>query len=236
MISMKWNLNSPIMVAMGQIADIILCNILFCLFSLPIFTIGASLSALYSCMQYLIDDNDENDEGNILRKFWDVFKENFWKGTLLWLLSLSAFLFLGVYYLVVSSLEGPLGKLYKISFFVLCLVFLVGYQYLFPMQARYENRIRDTLKNAWMLGIAALPWTLLSIMLVVAVGYASFFMNLGVIFWAVGGFGLVAYVNSLFFRQGFRKWRADEGPKRIEGELPEEALFIDERHQKRESM
>ena len=41
-----FDLNSPLMVALGKLADIIICNIMFCLFSLPVITIGASLTAL----------------------------------------------------------------------------------------------------------------------------------------------------------------------------------------------
>ena len=44
-----FDLNSPLMVALGKLADIIICNIMFCLFSLPVITIGASLTALYHC-------------------------------------------------------------------------------------------------------------------------------------------------------------------------------------------
>ena len=70
-----FDLNSPLMVALGKLADIIICNIMFCLFSLPVITIGASLTALYHCMQELIYD-DERDEGMIIREFWQAFRQN----------------------------------------------------------------------------------------------------------------------------------------------------------------
>ena len=114
-----------------------------------------------------------------------------------------------------------------------CLIFLFGFQYLFPLQARYRNSIKNTLKNAWLLSIAALPWTVLSILLVAGAIYLSFFMNpdgvsLAVFLWGTLGFGIVAYLNSIFFGKAFRMI----DPEKLEAahEAPSEALFIDEEH------
>ena len=90
-----FDLNSPLMVALGKLADIIICNIMFCLFSLPVITIGASLTALYHCMQELIYD-DERDEGMIIREFWQAFRQNFKQATVLWLICLLMIAFLYV--------------------------------------------------------------------------------------------------------------------------------------------
>ena len=45
-----FDMNGPLMNALRKLANIILCNIVFCLLSLPLFTIGAALAALYACM------------------------------------------------------------------------------------------------------------------------------------------------------------------------------------------
>ena len=42
-----------LMSGLRKIADIVLCNILFCLFSLPVITAGAALTALHTAMQEL---------------------------------------------------------------------------------------------------------------------------------------------------------------------------------------
>ena len=69
--------NGPLMTALGKLADIVICNLMFCLFSLPVITVGASLTALYACMQKLIYDDDEKAEGLIFRDFWRAFRSNF---------------------------------------------------------------------------------------------------------------------------------------------------------------
>jgi uncharacterized membrane protein YesL len=201
-------LDGPLMEALGKLADIAICNIAFCLLSLPIFTAGAALTALYSSVQLIVDDMEE---GLILGHFFRAFKRNFKQATLLWLLCLLVFAFLGSFYLAVSGLTGILGRVYRVSFFLLAILFLFGFQYLFPLQARYENKVRDTIKNAWLLSVSALPYTLGSIALTVLAVYLSFFMNpdginMAVFLWAMLGFGLVAYLNTqLFFQRAFRK-------------------------------
>ena len=42
-----------LMSGLRKIADIVLCNILFCLFSLPVITAGAALTALHTAMPEL---------------------------------------------------------------------------------------------------------------------------------------------------------------------------------------
>lgn len=226
-----FDMNGPLMTALRTLAYIFLCNVMFCLLSLPVFTIGASLTALYACMQAVIA-NDEDDV--IIKQFWNAFKQNFKQSTAIWLICLVVFAFFGIYYQIVSSMTGITGKVYGVSFFFMCILFLFGFQYLFPLQARYKNKVKNTLKNAWLLSIAALPWTLLSIAIVVAAVYLSFFMdpsgaNTAVFLWGVIGFGIVVYLNSLIFEKAFKLI----DPEKLEPdrhEIPEGAIFVDEEH------
>lgn len=225
-----FDMNGPLMYNLGKLANIFLCNVLFCMFSLPLFTIGAALSALFVCMQAIWDE-DEDDI--IAKQFWNAFKQNFTQGTAIWMICLLAATFLGIYYFIVISMTGMMGRVYRISFFMMCVIFLFGFQYLFPLQARYRNSVRNTLKNAWLLSIAALPWTVLSILLTAGAVYLSFFMNpngvsLAVFLWGTLGFGIVAYLNSIFFKKAFMMI----DPEKLEAphEAPSEALFIDEEH------
>lgn len=54
-------------------------NILWIVFSLPIFTIGASTTALFSVMSKLSNDEDVS----VFKDFWKSFKLNFKQGTVI---------------------------------------------------------------------------------------------------------------------------------------------------------
>ncbi len=224
------NVNGPLMNELRKFGNIVICNILFCVFSLPLVTAGAALTALYTCMQAILA-SDEDDV--IAKQFWNAFKQNFKQATALWIFCAAIAALLGVYYLVISGFGGTLLRVYRISFFMMCIVFLFGYQYIFPMQARYRNTVKNTIKNAWLLSVAALPWTLLSIALVVGAVYLSFFMNpnaanVFIFLWGMCGFGLIAYLNSLLYQKAFRL--IDPEVMEVKHTVPKEAVFTDEEH------
>lgn len=224
--------DSPMMIALSKLADVVLCNAMFILFSIPIFTIGASLTALFTCTQQLISD-DAKDDGLIYRTFWFAFKSNFRQATALWLICLLGIGFLSSYYVITKNLTGIYGRTYQVTFYVLSLLFLCGFLYVFPLQACYENSVRNTLRNAWLLSIAALPWTVAALLLLIAAVYISFIMNpnaAGVFayLWAVCGFALIAYLESFFFRRAFRKLSPEKSKAKTR--TADGAIFTDEEH------
>ncbi|MCQ2442244.1 MAG: YesL family protein [Oscillospiraceae bacterium] len=201
--------DSPLMSALGKLADLFFCNMLFVVFSLPIITMGASLSALHCCAVSLVNDTEESF---IPLQFWKAFRKNFKRSTLAWLICLGIFLLLGAYYLAVSMLTPSLQKTYRITFYVLVFLFLCGFQYIFPLIAQFPLKVSQVLKNAWLLSAAELPWTLLTIAVEAAAIYLSFFMNpdaygISLFLWAVEIPALIAYLNSFFFRIAFRRMK-----------------------------
>lgn len=202
-------LDSPLMEALRKLADIMFCNIAFCICSLPVFTAGAALSALYDCVWSIME---ETEDSIILRQFWRALRKNFKQATLLWLICLAAFAFLGAYYVVTGMLAGALSRVYRVTFFLLAILFLFGFQYLFPLQSHFRMKLGELLPTAWRLSMTALPWTLLSLLVPALAVYFSFFLNpslynLAVFFWFALLFGVVAYLNCFFFRMAFRQLR-----------------------------
>lgn len=198
---------SPLMTALGTLADLVFCNILFCLFSLPLFTVGASLTALYDCTISIVE---EREASFIVQQFWSAFRRNFKRGTILGLICAAVFGMLLAYYVVVETLSGSLQRIYQVTFLVLTFLWLAIFQYIFPLQAKFRMKVGQTLKTAVLLSAAALPWTLLTLVVTGGAVYLSFFMNpntlnTAVFLWAFAIFAVVAYLNSFFFRQAFKR-------------------------------
>ena len=210
--------DGPLYIALETFMKLVLCNMFFVLFSIPVFTIGASLTALYTCTQRLVYE-ESREEKLVFLEFWHAFRRNFRQATVLWLVCLGGILCLAAYYFVVQRLAGSLGTVYTVTFYLLALVFLMGFLYVFPLQARFENTVKNTLRNAWLLSISALPWTLLTLLLIIGAVYISFIMNpdaagFFTYLWAVCGFSLIAYFQSFLTRQAFRKFRSDTDDSR----------------------
>jgi uncharacterized membrane protein YesL len=171
-------------------------NLLWFLCSIPIFTIGASTTALYYASLKIVRDEDSH----VGALFFRSFRENFKQATVLWLILLGVGLFLGadgyiVYHLRQSSL-GPAGVLWTLVLAVLiaaAVVYVIVLLYVFPLLASVSNTNTAMLKNAFLIGTHYLFATIL----VFAVHFAMFFV---VVAWftplIVFGEGLCALVSA----------------------------------------
>ena len=77
-------------IGLNKIGDVVVCNLLFVLCSIPIFTIGPALTALYHCMLRSVKGN----LNGAARTFFRSFKENFFQSLAAWLLFLLLLLIL----------------------------------------------------------------------------------------------------------------------------------------------
>ena len=111
--------------------QIMFLNLIWVLFSLPIVTIGASTTALYSVLIKMRNGK----EGKLFRDFLDAFRGNFRQATIIWLLIvLAAFVFTTdiVYFF---NMGGFLGTFSSMLFVGLDVALLLMSLYVFPMQA-----------------------------------------------------------------------------------------------------
>lgn len=202
-----FDLDGPLFSAMSTLGNIIVVNIIFCICCIPVVTIGAASTALHECMQGLLEGKDDK---KLIRRFLGIFIKKFRQSTIIWFICLIILGMLYLYYVVVNSMSGNLGQSYQIVFYILCIVFLFGFQYFFPMLARYDGKVGFILKNSWVISVLALPWTLASVLTTGILIYVSFLMNTdafgtAVYIWFVAGFGVVAYINNIFFMKAFDK-------------------------------
>ena len=171
-------------------------NILWFVCSLPIFTIGASTTALYYASLKIIRD----EESHAGRMFFHAFKENFKQATQLWLILLGTGLFLGadgyILYHLRKSSTGGMAVLWTLILALLIAVsvlYVIVLMYTFPLLASVHNTNAAMLKNAFLIGTHYLFATIL----VFAVHFAMFFAVVAVFTpLIIFGEGLCAMVTS----------------------------------------
>lgn len=194
------------MEVLGKLSDLIFINCTFVLLSLPVFTIGASMAAMYECCFSLIEDTEDPF---LPRQFWKAFVRNFKRGTGSWGISLLFILFLGAYALVSGMFTGTLGQMYRITFFVLLFLFLMGFQYVFPLLAHSDSKVLQVWKDSWKMAVTALPWTALNLVIILgstAVCTLLLPANMAVYLWAFLFFALIAFLSSFIIRHVFKKF------------------------------
>ncbi len=193
--------DSPFMRAMAKIGDLIWLNILFSICSIPIFTIGASYTALNTVLLAMI----RKEEGYITKGFFIAFKNNFKRITAIWMGMLVVYLLLAFDgYVLINTMSPINGLIFGIlcvaSFFLVC-----TNVYAFAITARFENTIKNTLRNSFYLSMVQIFITITMvgdiILPFVITIYSSYFMPLVILF----GFSGPAFINAYYFNRLFDK-------------------------------
>ena len=202
--SKLFRMDSPLMRFLTKIADLMVLNILFCVTSIPLITIGASWTALYSVTLKMVRD----EEGSVSRSYFRSFRQNFRQATLLWLGVLVVLALLVLDIRVLNGMaEGTAPGLLRVGVEILALLGIMVLQYLFPSLARFEASLADTLKNACMMALAHLPKTALMTAAAVGAVWITLINNttiaIGLMVWPLIGFALMAFGNSGILRKIF---------------------------------
>ena len=213
-----FNLDSPMMQGLSKVADIILLNILTVLLSIPVVTAGAAVTALYDAMWRII-----RDEGGIYKNYFKAFKSNFKQATVIWLLILvvGGLLVFSILFYVSNEMMVPL--VISSLFFLL---WAITVAWVFPLQSRFTNPVKDTIKNAMLCGLAHFPRSLAMSILnllpwVVFLFLTSMFFQMGFI-WISVWFGLVGYLNMMLLRKPFFKMAGIEDELNKQPEIEED--------------
>ena len=172
-------------------------NVLWILCSLPIFTIGASTTALYSVTLKIADDA----ETNVTKQFFQAFKANFAQATRLWLILLAVGAVLGTDAYIVTHLRsastGVPAVFWTLNLALLiaaAIVYVVLLIYIFPLIARFENNDKAMIKNSLLIGFHYLFCTIS----VAAIHFAMFFAVVAIFTpLVIFGEGLCALLSSL---------------------------------------
>lgn len=197
--------DNPVVRGLGRLADFVLLNLLWLLCSIPIITIGASTTALYTVMLKIV----KNEEGYVVKGFFKAFKENFKQGTVIWLVFLALGILLIVDFFSLRLMPVNIAGILQMLFLLMGALILGGAVYAFGLQARFINTVKNTLKNAVILMFAKLPYTILIVIISVGSVIVTFLtertLMIGITVWMFFGVALVAWLNCLILRHIFGK-------------------------------
>lgn len=156
---------------MSKLTDLVKLNILWLVFSIPVVTLGISTIAAYTVALKMA----EGEEGYIGRDFLKAFKENRKQGIPM---SFITVLCLWVVYLDFQIYRAAEENafVFLIIGIITAYVFVFSFLYVYPLLARYENTIVNSLKNSFRI---SMKYFLRSLLLVVlsAVETAVMFWN-----------------------------------------------------------
>ena len=154
---------------MSRLWDMVQLNFMWVVCSIPLITMGAATTAAYSITLKMVDE----EEGYIVGPFWKAFKANLKKGSIMGVILLVAMeaLYLDFQFFMIE-------KQYSFIFlgiFVIGMVLTVfHFLYAFPLLARYENSVINTMRNSFRISLKYIPKTIFLI-IVLLIEYLLFF-------------------------------------------------------------
>ena len=111
-----FNIDNPVMQFISKIFDLVILNLIFILFSIPVITMGASLCGMYYVSLKIVRGEDPY----IWKNFFKAFRQNFKQGTLVWILLLLIFAFLGMDFYILNSQDTVLFAVIRVLLWVIC--------------------------------------------------------------------------------------------------------------------
>lgn len=186
-------------------------NLLWFVCCIPVFTIGASTTALYYTTLKITREEDRS----LTRMFFRSFRENFRQSTVLWLILLAAGLLLAgdgyiVYHLRASStgVSAVMWTLLLALLIAAAVAYAIVLFFVFPLTASVSNTNWAMLKNSFFIGTHYLFCTIL----VFAVHFAMFFAVVRIFTpLIIFGEGLCALISSYLMSNVLRACSYDPG-------------------------
>lgn len=198
MLQRVFRIDSPFYRFMNLVYYLLVTNFLWILFSLPIFTAGASTTALYYIMGKVV-----RGEGiNIFRDFWGSFKLNFKQATIIWVIMIALYAIVYVNIMNIGTM-GELGKyLAPIQYAILFELILVSI-YIFPILSRYEITLGNLIKAAFFMGNRYILTTLMCMASIGVIFYtASLFTELFILVFV----SFIALVLYFFINKSMKRY------------------------------
>lgn len=212
-----FDIDGPIMQVLTKIANLMILNFLTILCCLPIFTIGAALTALhYMCLKIM-----RNEDNYICKGYFTAFKEAFKPATKVWLIVVVILGILGTDYYIMAKSDQEFSYWFTAILGSVAIFALFTITMVFPLMAKFTNTTFQTIKNALALGVLHFPKTILMIIMNV-IPAVIFLTSYSLIpFVLMFGFSLPAYGAAALYNGYFKKLeeqilaaQADrEGPK-----------------------
>lgn len=189
--------------AVNKIIDTIFLSILWIIFCIPLFTIGASTSALYATANKVL----RHDRSYIFRQFWDSFKSCFKQATASWLVCMFIIFVLVSDIRIINLLVPNLfGVALKVFFAVMIVVVIIAMLYIFPYIARFTAPWKSIMMNSFIMSLRHILWTILVLALTLAFALFAYLLPIALLFLPA----IWALLASFVLERIFKKYMSEE--------------------------
>ena len=201
--------DSDLMRGLTKLADVMILNFLFIVTSLPVVTLGASLTALnFTAMRI-----GTGECVSVSADYFRSFRRNFRQATLIGLILALLAGVLAAWYAVLTTfaLDPVVELILFATWYLLAFNLAIMALFVFPYHAMFEGRTRDVFRNArlmsWRHPLTSLATLALIALCVTATVFYPQAAGYGLL-WLLVGFAGIAVINGLLFTRVFSTYIA----------------------------
>lgn len=199
---MRFNTESSIFQFLGMLADYTILNIIFLITCIPIVTIGPAITALFSVTM----QNVRNEGSSIIKSYFYAFRRNFWSSLALFLVYFVVGFILIFNFSFWLTLHTAMANIALVFLILFALLYLFSFFYIFALTARFENTLRQTIKNSILLALANPRQTILLSLIFIIFMALIYVSNIFRVFLMIFGFAFFAYCASFPLTKVFEKY------------------------------
>ena len=185
------------------IADMIILSFMWLFFS--IIGLGITIGASTSAMFFVSTRRIANREGYVTRDFWEAFKVNFKKATVVWLVIL-LIIWLIWFNITHIDMVGGMGVIILPAQLILVVQIAFMSVYIFPMLARFDMGIKQVLRTCFFMANRHMLTSITCVVLLAAAVISFLFIPPIALFVAPG---LYATLSSYMIMKVFKKYRPE---------------------------
>lgn len=198
---MRVDPDGKVMSGASTFLSFVMLNVVFILTCIPVVTIGMTTSALFQVTMRYSDD----EGGHLIGDYLRALRANAARGTMVLLCFAVPALVLIFSSLFWAFSGGPFTIAATILAVLGALFFFAAFIYGAALVGRYNNGLRQTLKNAMLLPVAE-PWrTFVLVIIPATIVSLTMIFPAFVIVLATIGFSVGAYVSGFLLRNAFSR-------------------------------
>ena len=167
--------DNPLMQEISKATDYIIAKFLFIVFSIPIFTIGASACAEYAVIMKI----RRGEDPSVAKEFWKAFKSNFKQASIIWAIHFPITVFLVIDWYLLYTKDNIYS--YIGLFFAIFTVFaMAGFMCSYAFCARFVATTPMVLRGGFAMAFLKLPMLLV----IIVCSAAPYIISIWYIKWA----------------------------------------------------
>lgn len=184
---------------LNRLGDAMILSLMFVIGSIPIVTIGTSMTATY----YAAMKGVQGDDGYVFKNYIKSYKQNFKQSVVIWLIMAVVLFIFGVdlwFWLKQwqDARTGIAKPMIAVSVVLLAVAVFIT-MYVFPLQAKFDNKTSVQIRNAFLLSVKNFPTTLLLLLVTAIIAWCFYYQPvLAIVGFVLIGFGFCAYLYAYF--------------------------------------